>query len=166
VFAEALRENNKAEIVGTKSFGKGIVQTATPYKDKSMLKYTQMKWLTPKENWIHKKGIVPDVEAKLPAYTNAQILDPDTVLSVGEKGNNIKSLELGLKALGYNPGKIDNVFDSKTEQAIIEFQTDKDLKINGQFSGKTTEKFTELLMKKVQSDDTQLKTAIKEAKSK
>lgn len=166
VFAEALRENNKAEIVGTKSFGKGIVQTATPYKDKSMLKYTKTKWLTPQENWIHKKGIVPDVEAKLPAYTNAQILDPDTVLSVGEKGNNIKSLELGLKALGYNPGKIDNVFDSKTEQAIIEFQTDKDLKINGQFSGKTTEKFTELLMKKVQSDDTQLKTAIKEAKSK
>lgn len=166
VFAEAMRENDKAEIVGTKSFGKGIVQTATPYKDKSMLKYTQMKWLTPKENWIHKKGIIPDVEAKLPAYTNAQIIDQDIVLSLGEKGKNIKSLELGLKALGYNPGKIDTLFDNKTEQAIMEFQNDKALEVNGQMSGKTTEKFTQLLMQKVKTDDTQLKTAIKVAKSK
>ncbi|WP_414052542.1 S41 family peptidase [Macrococcus animalis] len=166
VFAEALRENNKAKIVGTKSFGKGIVQTAAPYKDKSMLKYTQMKWLTPKEHWIHKKGITPDVEAKLPSYTNAQVLDADSVLSLGEKGNNVKSLELGLKALGYNPGKVDTVFDEDTEQAIIDFQTSEMLEINGELSGKTTEKFTSLLMKKVQNDDTQLKVAIKTVKSK
>lgn len=165
VFAEALRENNQATIVGTKSFGKGIVQTATPYKDDSMLKYTQMKWLTPKENWIHKKGISPDVVAKLPEYTNSQILDPDNVMSVGEKGNHIKSLELGLKALGYNPGKIDNKFDEMTEQAVIKFQTDESLDITGRVSGKTTEKITALLMKKVQHDDTQLRAAIKESKS-
>lgn len=166
VFAEAMRENDKAKIVGTKSFGKGIVQTAAPYKDKSMLKYTQMKWLTPKENWIHKKGIIPDVESKLPAYTNAQILDTNGVLSLGEKGNNVKSLELGLQALGYQPGKVDTVFDEKTEAAIIAFQTAENLEVNGELSGKTTEKFTELLMKKVRNDDTQLKAAIKTVKTK
>ncbi|MCE4957016.1 S41 family peptidase [Macrococcoides caseolyticum] len=166
VFAEAMRENGYAEIIGTKSFGKGIVQTATPYKDKSMLKYTEMKWLTPKENWIHKKGIIPDVEVKLPEYTNAQIINSDSVLSLGEKGNQVKSLELGLKALGYQPGKIDNTFDTETEQALIQFQTDNGLDMNGQLSGKTTEKFTELLMKKVQKDDTQLTAALKAVKSK
>lgn len=165
VFAAAMKENGKAEIVGTKSFGKGIVQTATPYKDKSMLKYTEMKWLTPKEHWIHKKGIQPDVEAKLPEYTNAQIIDPDTVLSLGEKGEIVKSLELGLKALGYNPGKIDNEFDNETEAAISAFQTNENLTVNGQLSGKTTEQFTRLLMEKVQDDDTQLTAAIKAAKS-
>lgn len=166
VFAEALRENDKAKIVGTKSFGKGIVQTATPYKDKSMLKFTEMKWLTPKENWIHKKGIQPDVISKLPAYTNSQILDSNQVLSIGEKGNSVKSLELGLEALGYQVGKIDNVFDKATEAAVIEFQTDKNLTVNGQMSGKSTEKFTELLMKKIETDDTQLKKAIQIAKQK
>ncbi|MGK0554041.1 S41 family peptidase [Macrococcus capreoli] len=165
VFAEALRENDKAQIVGTKSFGKGIVQTATPYKDKSMLKYTQLKWLTPKAHWIHKKGIEPDVEAKLPDYTNAQILDSDTVLSIGEKGNSVKSLELGLKALGYNPGKIDNEFDEATQQAVMAFQIAEGIAPTGQMNGKSTSTFTERLMKKVQDDDTQLQAALKAVNS-
>lgn len=162
VFSEALRENNKARIVGTKSFGKGIVQNVIPFKDDSIIKFTEMKWLTPSKNWIQKKGVTPDIEAKLPEYADIHILNPDEVLSNGEKGDNVKSLEIGLKALGYNPGKIDNIFDDNTEQSVVEFQIDNDLEMTGTMHDKATTLFNELLRKKLSNNDTQLSVALKE----
>ncbi|MGR5906480.1 S41 family peptidase [Bacillus paranthracis] len=38
-----------------KTFGKGTVQQAVPFKDGSNIKLTMFKWLTPDGNWIHKK---------------------------------------------------------------------------------------------------------------
>ena len=46
VFTGAMRPQ-KAKVYGSKTFGKGIVQTTREFKDGSLLKYTQMKWLTP-----------------------------------------------------------------------------------------------------------------------
>ncbi|WP_165980642.1 S41 family peptidase [Macrococcus carouselicus] len=161
VFAAALRDNGKAKIAGTESFGKGIVQTATPYKDDSLLKFTQMKWLTPDKTWIHKKGIKPDKNIELPAYANSHVLNPDDVYTVGEKNSRVKSLEVGLTALGYHTGKVDTTFDSKTEAAVEKFQQDHKLKVTGQMHGKSTERFTELLRIKLEKNDPQLTGAKK-----
>ncbi len=57
----AVKESAGVPLVGEKSFGKGTVQTASDFSDGSNLKYTIAKWLTPNGNWIHKKGIKPDV---------------------------------------------------------------------------------------------------------
>jgi len=61
ILAAALRDNIGAKIIGMKSFGKGTIQDAKDFKDGSGLHVTIAKWLTPKEEWVHKNGLEPDV---------------------------------------------------------------------------------------------------------
>lgn len=166
VFAAALKDNGKAKIVGHKSFGKGIVQTTSTFKDKSMIKYTEQKWLTPNSTWIHKKGITPDIKVDLPSYVHGQMLDADEVLTLHVKSTKVKSMEMGLKALGFDPGKVDNTFDESTLYAVQNFQMENNLTVDGIMTGKTTDKFMTQLAKKIENDDVQLKRAIQEAKKK
>ena len=53
-----------AEIVGTKTFGKGKVQKVSTLSSGAMFKYTYQEWLTPKGNYIDQVGISPSVEIK------------------------------------------------------------------------------------------------------
>ena len=64
IVAAAVSESADIPLIGVKSFGKGTVQTAQDFKDGSNFKYTAAKWLTPKGNWIHKKGIKPDINCE------------------------------------------------------------------------------------------------------
>ena len=61
-----LVENNKAKVVGTKTYGKGIIQTILSLADGSGLKITTQEYYTPQGKQIHKKGIEPTEEVKLP----------------------------------------------------------------------------------------------------
>lgn len=65
IFAGALQDYKKATIVGTTSFGKGIVQQVIPLTDGTAVKLTISKYFTPKGRNIHGTGIVPDVEVEL-----------------------------------------------------------------------------------------------------
>ena len=66
VLAACFQENYKdAKIIGTTTYGKGTVQKAIEYKDGTSFKFTAQKWLTPKGNWIHEKGVTPDIEVKI-----------------------------------------------------------------------------------------------------
>ena len=60
ILAGALREHNRALIVGTKTFGKGSVQELIPVSKNSSVKITIARWLTPLGNSISEKGITPD----------------------------------------------------------------------------------------------------------
>ncbi|MCH2189061.1 S41 family peptidase [Candidatus Gracilibacteria bacterium] len=62
ITAGALREYNKAILLGTKTYGKGSVQQPFEMKDGSLLKLTIAEWLTPKGNNINLEGIEPDIE--------------------------------------------------------------------------------------------------------
>jgi carboxyl-terminal processing protease len=66
----ALRDNRRATVVGTKTFGKGIVQQVNPLSDGSGLNVTIARYFTPNGTDIHHKGIVPDVVVPL---TQAQV---------------------------------------------------------------------------------------------
>lgn len=94
----------------------------------------------------------------LPAYANSHVLNPSDTFATGTKNSQVKSLETGLKALGYDVGKVDTQFDDETAIAMQEFQTDHHLDVTGTMQGKTTEKFTELLRLKLENDP-QLKGA-------
>ena len=59
-------KDGKGAIIGTKTFGKGIVQTIQPLTDGSAVKYTIAKYFTPKGQDIHGNGVTPDIEVALP----------------------------------------------------------------------------------------------------
>jgi carboxyl-terminal processing protease len=60
ITAGALHDNKAATIIGTKSFGKGVVQQLINLKDGSELKVTVASWYRPNGQNINKKGITPD----------------------------------------------------------------------------------------------------------
>lgn len=61
----ALHDNNRATLVGEKSFGKGLVQGITRLEDETGVNVTIARYLTPNDIDIHKKGISPDVTVEL-----------------------------------------------------------------------------------------------------
>ncbi|WP_224086402.1 carboxyl-terminal processing protease CtpC [Nostoc sp. MS1] len=69
ILSGALQDNKRAVIVGTQTFGKGLVQSVRPLDDGSGLAVTIAKYLTPNDRDINKHGIDPDVKVEL---TDAQ----------------------------------------------------------------------------------------------
>ena len=63
ILSGALQDNARAQLVGQKTFGKGLVQAVRGLADGSGLTVTIAKYLTPKGTDIHKNGIKPDIEA-------------------------------------------------------------------------------------------------------
>lgn len=61
ILAGAIRDFEYGTLIGSKSFGKGIVQTIYPLEEGDALKLTTAKYYTPKGENIHGKGIEPDV---------------------------------------------------------------------------------------------------------
>lgn len=61
IVASSLQDHKRAIILGTKSFGKGSVQTIIPLSDGSALRLTTSKYFTPKGKQIHGKGVMPDI---------------------------------------------------------------------------------------------------------
>lgn len=74
IFAAAIQDYDKGEIIGTQTFGKGIVQTIRPLTDGSAIKYTIAKYFSGKDQDIHGKGVTPDqvVEAGEDKNTDLQ----------------------------------------------------------------------------------------------
>lgn len=66
IFAGALKDTGKAELVGTTTYGKGIVQSVIPLSDGTAIKITIAKYFTPAGNDIHQVGVEPDYIVELP----------------------------------------------------------------------------------------------------
>jgi len=86
IVAGAFQDNHRAIILGTKTFGKGSVQTVIPLSDGSALRVTTSKYLTPSGRYIHGEGIEPDVviesgivEVKKPEFDIFEDIEKDKV---------------------------------------------------------------------------------------
>ncbi len=66
IFTAALHDNGKATVIGTKTYGKGLVQTSLPLYDGSALLLTTSKYFTPSGVCINEIGIEPDIYLELP----------------------------------------------------------------------------------------------------
>ncbi|WP_211284578.1 lmo1851 family serine protease [Rummeliibacillus pycnus] len=165
ILAGALSESANVKLVGEKSFGKGTMQTAENLPDGSNIKFTIAKWLTPDGNWIHEKGIQPDYKVNYPSYASLPYLNPDKTLKEGSLSDQVKAAEKMLKAVGYNPGKLDGLYDASTVLAVEQFQKDHKLNVNGVLKGDTTYALMEELRLKIKKDDPQLKKAMEIVKS-
>lgn len=65
IVAGALRDNGRAKLLGTRTFGKGSVQTLVPLNNQNAaLKLTTARYYTPSGQTIHEKGIEPDYEVE------------------------------------------------------------------------------------------------------
>jgi carboxyl-terminal processing protease len=168
ILAAALQENGKAKLVGQRTFGKGTVQStySKGFKDGSNMKITIAKWLTPKGNFIHETGVQPDIEVALPDYFNATSLPKDRTLEMNQNNAMVANLQLMLKALGYDPGRLDGYFSEETANAVKRFQADHELEATGAVDAETASKIEEQLIGMIQdpANDTQLQTALRELK--
>lgn len=65
ILAAALRDNHNSKLIGEKTFGKGVVQESDDLPDGSAIHVTIAKWLTPKGEVIHGKGLEPDFKVDI-----------------------------------------------------------------------------------------------------
>ena len=80
IFAGALKDNNKATIIGTKTYGKGVIQTLIRLADGSGIKITTEEYCTPNRNKINKVGIEPNITVELPEDIKEITKENDTQL--------------------------------------------------------------------------------------
>lgn len=157
ILAAALSESAGVKIVGETSFGKGTIQEfSKPLKDGSILKFTIGKWLTPNGNWINEKGIQPNVEVGYPSYASLPYIDASIEMKEGEVSDAIKAAEEILEVLGYEPGKVDGLYDQYTIRAVKKLQAANDLEETGILTGDTTYVLMDALREKLKKDDPQL----------
>ena len=158
ILAAAIKEGAGGQIIGTKTYGKGTVQSVVDITDNSELKYTNAKWLTPKGNWIHKEGVTPTKEVNLPDYAFLKIIDARETLKVGSVSQNVLSVETILKGLGYSV-TVDGYFDEATKEAVKAYQQKEGLTATGEVDEETAQKLMNSVRELIQQNDTQYQTA-------
>ena len=82
ILAGALRDHGRAELVGTKSYGKGSVQEVVDIAGDTMLKITVAKWLTPNGATIAEVGLAPDYTVDMTKEDVDNERDPQTEKAV------------------------------------------------------------------------------------
>lgn len=65
IVAGAIKDYDRGKLIGTTTFGKGVVQSVVPLKDGSAVSLTTARYYTPDGNYIHEKGIEPDTKIEL-----------------------------------------------------------------------------------------------------
>lgn len=82
IVAGALQDHNRAVIIGSKTFGKGSVQTVMPLSDSTAVKMTTARYFTPSGRSIQAEGIVPDIKIE---SIKVSALETDTFTPLREQ---------------------------------------------------------------------------------
>lgn len=112
IVAGCLQDYKRAIIMGTKSFGKGSVQTVIPLSDGSAIRLTTSKYFTPLGRMIHGKGIEPDITVEEVKIDTAGKKEVDQAEKTQEVFNKLESKEKKIEE------KIP-VFDYKNDTQIM-----------------------------------------------
>jgi len=83
IVAGALQDHKRAVIIGSRTFGKGSVQTILPLGEKSALKLTTARYYTPSGRSIQAEGITPDI-----------VLEPVKITKLEGRGERVKEADL------------------------------------------------------------------------
>ena len=105
IVAGALQDHRRAIVVGTKSFGKGSVQTVMPLRDNAAMRLTTARYYTPSGRSIQALGVSPDIVVEQPRTS---------IKEAGENPSISKRNEADLK------GRLDNDSLSEAERKQIE----------------------------------------------
>lgn len=156
ILAIALNETIDAEIVGHTSFGKGTVQQTVPLGDGSTLKLTILKWLSPEGRSIHEVGVEPTIEVAQPEYYYTAPIQVEETLKLDETNVNIGYAQVMLEALGYPVDREDGYFSEQTEQAIRDYQMDRELTVNGELDQETANTIVADVIERIRNDEDDL----------
>ena len=83
IMTAALKENNRATVIGSQSFGKGIIQSVIPYNG-GYICFTDANYYTPNGSSIHEVGIIPDIEIDEIEYSEEELENYEKFLESGE----------------------------------------------------------------------------------
>ncbi len=165
VFAGAVKYKNEGIIVGTNSFGKGVVQSLYALLDGSGVKFTTAEYFSVDRKPVHKVGIAPDIvvenqKADLSEYPSFSKTKKPVL---GTVSLDVLAAEMILDTLGYDVGEPDGVYDQKSFEQIVKFQGDNFLYAYGTIDIATQNALYRALLQHSESDaeDLQLKAAIK-----
>ena len=115
IVAGALKDHQRAVLMGTRSFGKGSVQSVIPVSGRSAMRLTTARYYTPAGISIQAKGITPDVEVEL---ARIETLDGGNMREENLRGALDKSTTSGAKGGTTKDGKD----TATTDQSEIDYQ--------------------------------------------
>ncbi|QUW21650.1 S41 family peptidase [Sporosarcina sp. Marseille-Q4063] len=141
----ALKDLRRASIAGTESFGKGTVQDTKDLANGGKVKLSTAKWLTPKEKWIHGKGVEADLKIDQNELLEEHVRLVSDEYNEGDFADDIAYSQRLLAGLGYSTGRDDGYFDEGTTEAVKEFQVFSKVKE----SGKMDRQFFTALQKEI-----------------
>ncbi|BDH60862.1 peptidase S41 [Lysinibacillus sp. PLM2] len=118
VMAGAVQSWNRATIIGMQSFGKGTVQETWALQNGGELKLSTNKWLTPKREWIHGKGIPADIEVEQHPLFLLEVIPLTGEYKEGDFSEEVAYVQKVLNGLGYTVTRTDGFFDSETAEAV------------------------------------------------
>lgn len=125
-FSAAIQDTGVGIVVGSTTFGKGTMQNITRFVIGGGVKLTEAEYFSPNRRTINGKGVTPDVicEDKTVDYEKAKLspITYDRVLKIGDNGKDVLALEQRLNYLGFTVGVPDEIYDTKTHDAVTSFQ--------------------------------------------
>ena len=147
VLSGALKDLKRSSIAGTVSFGKGTVQETIDLSNGGEVKLSTHKWLTPKEKWIHGKGVEPDIKVEQSELFDEHIRIVAVEYKEGDFNEDVAYAQRLLKGLGYNIGRDDGYFDAATKHVVKKFREDSKVGSKSEMDGM----FYSTLKKQVES---------------
>jgi carboxyl-terminal processing protease len=133
IFAGAVKDRKAGTVIGTTTFGKGVVQTLYPLRDGSAIKLTTAEYFTAGKSKVQGIGVTPDIivenKIKLSDIDTSDIpsFDKKRKPTVGIVGLDVLAAEKILKILGYPVTGPDGIFDTHLAEQIAQFQADNGL---------------------------------------
>jgi carboxyl-terminal processing protease len=168
IFAGAVKYKNEGIIIGTNSYGKGVVQSLYHLTDGSGVKFTTAEYFSVDRIPVHKIGITPDIAvenekadiSEYPKFSREQ--KPE----LGNVSLDVLAAEMILMELGYKINQPDGVYDLQSFEQVKQFQKDNLLYPYGTIDFATQDALYNALIKHTESniEDLQLKAAIEALK--
>ena len=166
VLAIALKEEHPdCTLVGTTTYGKGVVQSSFYLEDGSALKITSSYWTSPNGTSIHKEGVKPDIEVYLDdiLYQTAYVMNESDAYALDSVSTYTQIAQEGLKFLDYDVHRTDGYFDQSFLDALKTYKNDNDLNDNDKLDFDTYNSILSSIIREYNTNkvkDAQLQKAI------
>lgn len=163
IVAAGLQDYGVALVVGSRTFGKGVVQSFVELSNGDAVKFTIAEYLSPLGHRIDHVGVKPNVEVAAAADQPPVYYRYNQDLQIGAVALDVLNLEQALLGLGLNPGKVDGYYDSDTALALIRVQEKAGLPETGILNEATAQALNAQVRAKYESrPDVQLERALAE----